>query len=77
MVLELAGGGWGGHMEGLLIQDNCWRRFSFVTVRTIGRIAPLDRKLVSVKFSGLGLALPTLSLGFWNGLVGLVANQID
>lgn len=26
---------------------------------------PLDRKLVSVKFSGLALVLPTLSLGFW------------
>lgn len=26
---------------------------------------PLDLKLVSVKFAGLGLALPTLSLGFW------------
>lgn len=64
MVIELTGGGWGGDMEGLLVEDNCWSDQLGARLLEVRSSLPLDRKLVSVKFSGLALALPTLSLGF-------------
>jgi hypothetical protein len=68
VVRELAAGGWGGDMERLLIENNGYRVSIFNRHPTTKcACIPLDRKLVSVKFSGFALALPTLSLGFCGG----------
>lgn len=65
---ELAARGWGGNMERLLIKNNGYG-VSKLTRHPTKKCTciPLDRKLVSVKFSGFALALPTFSLGFCGG----------
>lgn len=68
VMRELAARGWGGNMERLLIKNNGYR-VSKLTRHPAKKCSciPLDRKLVSVKFSGFALALPTFSLGFCGG----------
>jgi hypothetical protein len=65
---ELAARGGGGNIERLLIKNNGYR-VSKLTRHPTKKCTciPLDRKLVSVKFSGFALALPTFSLGFCGG----------
>ncbi len=50
-----------------MFEDNSCISMSADQRSNLSALLPFDLKLVSVKFVGLGLALPTFSFGFCNG----------